>query len=81
MASGDPVRETLLSGRPALSVNEYKNMYQSKRSWKTHYTLLTSGVSTYLTVRNLDLAARILLYFINLFASSANDFRDRSKGI
>lgn len=32
-----------------------------------------------LTVRNLDLAARILLYFVNLFTSSAYDFWNNSK--
>ncbi len=32
-------------------------------------------------MRDLDLAARILLYFVNLFTSSADDFRDNSKDI
>lgn len=32
-------------------------------------------------MRNLDLAARILLYFVDLFTSSANDFRDNSEHV
>lgn len=76
-ASGDPVKEILRSGRPALSVMENSSMYYSKSNYKLLfiYKLSKTGVniSIELTVRNLDLAARILLYFVNLFTSSAND--------
>lgn len=74
MASGDPVRETLLSGRPALSAKTMQTCF-NYRACKEAILFDGLSVSMVLTMGNLNLAARVLLYFVDLFTSSANDCR------